>query len=161
MPHHRTQPPGRPLRRLSEADIIEHRVLLDRRRRRGQRGTRHALAPGSVVGYFPHAGGSIRIRAGEIDGTQLHVDGSADPHLAAEASAAGRSWEPIGLISHRVAPLFRPTGADVPWLEEADELARKGVDLYYYVVKGYVTNPADEIIAAAEPEWIEIDVKAT
>lgn len=115
------------------------------------------LAAGTTVAYFPDTGRTIRV--------------TTDPdHLLAVAttpSPIGRDWaacarlrcQPIGFIDHRWAvPSFTPIAPEARCGSEAAawaKLARKGLDAYYHVLKGYELDPGDGIIANPDPAWVD------
>lgn len=153
MPHHHTQGTV-PVQRPGRLDA----TIIDLRRRRQNRG-RTTLADAALIGYFPHRQAVIRLSAGNDLSLTTHA--CAGPLPSDFVACAALPWQRIGTITHRWAlPTFSWDRGVTPWIDDTEDLARKGFAAYYNVLKGHVLDPADGITVVSDPQWADIEIKA-
>ena len=153
MPHHHTQRTA-PAQRSGHLDA----TIIDLRRRRRNRG-RTTLADEALIGYFPHRQAAIRLNAGNDLTLTVHASPRSLP--SDFAACAALPWQRIGTIAHRWAlPTFTWASDITPWIDDTDDLARKGLAAYYNVLKGHVLDPADGITVDPDPQWADTGATA-
>lgn len=152
MPHHHTQR-TLPLQRPGHLDA----AIIDLRRRRQNRG-RTTLADNALIGYFPHQQAAIRLSAG----SDVTVHACHGPLPSDFDACAALPWRKIGTITHRWGqPAFTWRQGVTSWIEDTDDLARKGLAAYYNVLKGYVLDPADDIVVTSDPQWAKAETTSS
>src|SRR5690606_7342677 len=152
MPYHHTQR-GERSQRPGDLDA----TIIDLRRRRQRRG-RATLADNALIGYFPHHGAAIRLNAGN----DVTVYACRGPLPSDFTACAALPWRQIGTITHRWGrPSFTWRQGVTSWLEDTNDLARKGLAAYYNVLKGHVLDPADGIVVTSDPQWAKVEITAS
>jgi hypothetical protein len=132
--------------------------VISMRRWMQQRG-RADLATGTVIGYFWHEGHTIGIAKQSTN--VLRVGACEGPIPGGFDRCMRLNVQPIGVINHRWDNVFKWDDEVAAYFDDTGQVARKGADAYYHVLKGEALDPDDHIVINPAPQWIEIDVEAT